>query len=89
MLHDAAIRRLIDQIEDKLLDVGPTYAVTVALHALRNALPTLVEDLEDGDSDDDYVYTSDEILARQDDLIGTFVPADPPPPKTVPRPSHL
>lgn len=87
--HDK-IRELVNNAERNFLKIGPIYALTELLLALRGELPTPIEDLPIAEEkeNNDFFLTEEEITGRQNDIIGEFKPLDPPV-KTPLRPSHL
>lgn len=88
MLTDDQIRDLLEGAEVAFQKTGPTYALTELLLAMRAALPTPIEDLP---VEDERVWTDDEIVAHQNEILREFKPLEPLP-TTRPallRPSHL
>lgn len=87
MLTDDQIRDLLEKAEAAFQKIGPTYALTELLLAMQSALPTPIEELP---VDEEHVWTDDEIVAHQNEILREFKPLDPLPTRpALLRPSHL
>lgn len=88
MLTDDQIRDLLEKAEDAFQKIGPTYALTELLLAMRATLPTPIEELPVRD-ENERVWTDEEIIAHQNEILRDFPPLNSPTRPAVLRPSHL